>query len=342
LRYVPADALDGAPHVVVDGAPRPGTVCTLSHWPGTPTSRRLWADTSAEIVLRARRRLRTLLREAEFATVDHYDADGVIALALLVDDDVAHAHAPALVAAAHVGDFDVVRRRTDALVAFALGAIGEGRSLSEAAQAALELLPRLVAAPERFEEWWGPEAEAFDAACALRDRGALTIEEFPDLDLAVVRVDEDAPELARASWDGAPVHPAAVHSATTCLRVATVVGRCFVLRYRYESWVRFTSRPVRPRVDLTELACVLEDAETDGGAWVFEGTGAITPALRRADDGPSTVEPEALVAEVRAAFTGVPLSDDGAGALRRRRTGQTGRGGWKGRRSGGPTAGTTG
>ena len=36
--FVPAEDLDGAPHVVVDGARLPGTVLSLSHWPdaGTP------------------------------------------------------------------------------------------------------------------------------------------------------------------------------------------------------------------------------------------------------------------------------------------------------------------
>lgn len=302
FRYVPAEDLDGAPHVVVDGAPRPGTACTLSHWPGTPTPRSLWADTSAEIVLRARRRRRSLPAGVTIATVDHYDADGVIALALLVDDDLAETHGAALAAAAHAGDFDVVRDRRDGEIAFALAALGEDRSLAEAARAALERLPELVGSPQRFEELWGEEMAAFEAAGALRDKGVLTIEEVPALDLAVVRVDEDAEGLEHAGWAGAAVHPAAIHSATNCLRVATIVGRRFELRYRYESWVRFTSRPVRPRLDLTGVSRALQDAEADGGAWVFEGTGAITPALRRDDDGPSTLDADRFLAEVTAAL----------------------------------------
>lgn len=311
FRYVPLGELDGAPHVVVDGAPRPGTVCTLSHWPGTPTPRSLWADTSAEIVLRARRHPKALPPGVELATVDHFDADGVIALALLVDDGLAERHAGTLAAAANAGDFDVVADRRAGLVAFAVAALGEHRSLADAAAAVLDTLPGLVADPDGFEGLWGPEAEAFDVSSGLLAGGAVTIEERPEVDLAVVRVDASAPELARAGWAGAVVHPAAVHSSTSCLRVVTVWGGRFELRYRYESWVRLTSRRPRPRVDLTALADRLSRLEADGGAWVFDGAGAITPALRRADGAPSGLEPEMFLEEV---FKALSRLDAGAPA----------------------------
>jgi hypothetical protein len=313
-RYVPATELHGEPHVVVDGAPRPGTVLTLSHWPGTPTPRALWADTSAEIVLAAlRNRSKALPRDAEVATVDHYDADGVIALAMLVLDGVAAAHGPRLVAAARAGDFDVIEDLDDALVAFALGALRRGGAASagtdcrpdawadataRAAWRALEHLPGLLSRPEQFEELWGPEHGAYQAALGLKASGGVTIAEYPQLDLAVVRVDEDAPALDAARWEGAAVHPGVVHSATSCLRVATLVGRRYNLRYRYESWVRLVSRAPRRRVDLSGLADRLTSAETDGGQWWFEGAGAITPALARRDGAESTLAPEQFVAAV--------------------------------------------
>ena len=313
-RYVPATELDGEPNVVVDGAPRPGTVLVLSHWPGTPTPRALWADTSAEIVLAALgNRARALPRDAEVATVDHYDADGVIALAMLVLDGVAAAHGPRLVGAARAGDFDVIDDPADALVAFALGALGSGGpagtgadcrpdaradATARAAWRALEHLPGLLSRPEQFAELWGPEHSAYQATLDLKASGAVTIEERSQLDLAVVRVDEDAPGLDGAGWEGSAVHPGVVHSATSCLRVATVVGRRYSLRYRYESWVRLVTRTPRRRVDLAGLADRLTWAETDGGQWRFEGAGAITPALARQDGAESTLAPEEFLTAV--------------------------------------------
>ena len=291
-QYVPAGALDGRPHVVVDGAPRPGTRCTLSHWPATPTPEALWADTSAGIVRRALAEPRWLPKGVELATVDHFDADGAIALGLLVVEGLADAHGARLERAAAAGDFDVVADRRDALVAFALAALGRpdtdggpGDSADRTALAArrsLEVLPRLAEDPDEFEDLWGKEAAAYDAALALAADGTLRVEEHPELDLAVARVDPTAAAAAGAGWGDAVVHPAAVHSATSCLRVATVAGPRLEVRFRYETWVRLASRRPRPRVDLHGLARTLTEAEADGGSWVFEGAGAITPALRRA------------------------------------------------------------
>jgi len=306
---VPAQLLQGRPHVIVDGAPRPGTVCTLSHWPGTPTPEPLWADLSAQIVLRALARP-DLVGDADLVSIDHYDEDGVVSLALMVLDGLAEDHGDLLVEAARVGDFGVVAERRAALVAFALGALADaertpvealrpGRRPGDwlevcgvAAAEALALLPSLAAAPEDYEDLWGDEAAAFDAARHALAEGAATIEELPDSDLAVVRVhgEPSDPTLAAASWGGRPLHPAAVHTATACLRVATIRGRHYEVRYRYESWVRLCSRRPRPRVDLSPLAARLSALEPPGATWTFDGAGAITPVLACAPD--STLAPE--------------------------------------------------
>jgi hypothetical protein len=294
-QYMAVAELGDRPHVVVDGAARPGTVCTLSHWPRTPTPRRLWADTSAEIVLRALRRPRLLPADVRLATVDHYDADGMIALALLVVEGLAERHGPLLAAAARAGDFGVVQSRHSALVAFALAALGS-------AERALETLPGLAERPQGFEDLWGREAAAYDAACAWRDSGAIDIEEDRARDLVIARIDEDVVAKTAVGWAGSVVHPAALHSVTTCLRVAEVVGRRYQLHYRYESWVRLAARRPRPRVDLTALATTLTEAEVDGGQWRFDGAGAVTPRLARTDGGPSTLSPERWLARVRTAL----------------------------------------
>ena len=299
-RYVPAGALEGRPHVVVDGAPRPGTRLTLSHWPATPTPEALWADTSAGVVRRALADRRALPAGVDLATVDHYDADGVIALGLLTVEGLAEAQGDRLERAAAAGDFDVVADREAALIAFALAALGPAQAgpdtgadpLGAAMGRALEVLAGLAADPERFEALWGPEAAAYEAAESLGGAGSLRIEEQAALDLAVVHVDPGAADAAGAGWGGAVVHRAAVHSVTSCLRVATVAGARLEARFRYESWVRLGRRRPRPRVDLTALAAVLTEAEPDGGAWVFDGAGAITPALHRADGGPSGLGPD--------------------------------------------------
>jgi hypothetical protein len=153
---------------------------------------------------------------------------------------------------------------------------------------------------ERFEGLWRDEWAAYDMSMRALERGSATIDEFPESDLAVVRVDLDHDGGGGAAWKSAPLHPAAVHSATTCLRVVTVAGGRMELRYRYESWVRLIGRRPRPRVDLARLASDLTAAETGNARWVFDGAGAIKGALHLAgDDDTSTVTPRRFVELVR-------------------------------------------
>jgi hypothetical protein len=296
----------------VDGAPRAGTVRTLSHWPGTPTPEALWDDVSAGIVVRAWARSDLLPAGVELASVDHYDADGVIALGLLCIEGLAARHGPLLVEAARVGDFDVVSGRRAALVAFGLGALGDvdraapllgstvpgGDGIERTAWAATEalrILPSLVDDPERYRALWADEVDAYDAAARSFAEGWASIEEHPGIDLAVVRVEVAHPGAAAAAWAGAPLHRAAVHSNTERLRVATIAAGHVEVRYRYESWVRLASRRPRPRVDLTAVATELTKAEPAGARWVFDGAGAITGALHVAERDTSSLDPERVV-----------------------------------------------
>jgi hypothetical protein len=312
LRYVPVGLLAGWRHVIVDGAPRGGTVCTLSHWPGTPTPEELWHDVSAGIVLRALERAAPWPDDVEAASVDHYDADGVIALALLCVEGLAADHGTLLVEAARVGDFGVVTDRRAALVAFGIETLGDveraapllGVAVPDggvmertawAATEALRVLPGLVADPERHRALWVEEADAFDASGRALVEGWASIEERPQHDLAIVRVDVTHPDAVSVLWSGTPLHRAAVHSATERLRVATIAGGRVEVRYRYESWVRLISRRPRPRVDLAPVAAELTRTETAGARWVFDGAGAITGALHLAEGGASTLDPEHVV-----------------------------------------------
>jgi hypothetical protein len=303
--------------VIVDGAPRRGTAYTLSHWPGTPTPAGLTADLSAEIVRLALQHPEELPVRVDVASIDHFDADGIIALGLLVVDGLDAEYGPLLVEAARVGDFDVVTDTRAALIAFALhGVLGSARETGtvlgvtpgsgdalalcgRAAHEALSSLFDLAADPEGHEALWHDEWNAYEASTRALAEGWASIEEFPDIDLAVVRLDRDHAGAADATWGQAPIHRAAVHSATTCLRVATVVGRRMELRYRYESWVRMARNRPRPRVDLEPLAAEFTAEEKAGARWVFDGAGSITGALHLdGDASESTIDPGRFVETV--------------------------------------------
>jgi hypothetical protein len=176
--------------------------------------------------------------------------------------------------------------------------VPDGETLDRTAWAAtqaLELLPALVTDPDSYRALWSDEADVFDTSTRALSEGWASIEERAAHDLAIVRVDVSHPDATRAAWGGAPLHPAAVHSSTDLLRVATIAGGGMEVRYRYESWVRLETRRPVPRVDLAAVASELSLMEAAGARWVFDGAGALTGALHRADGGVSTLDPEAVV-----------------------------------------------
>ncbi len=284
-QFVPAAELAGRDHAQVDGAPMPGTVLSLSHWPGSGTPAGLRADTSALIV---ERYLEADARGPEVTAIstNHFDEDGLLAIWLLRErppaGDPARRRA---VAAAEAGDFGtwtdpwaprvaiaamaMAERRTTPFpeVGRALAGAGGGDPAGALHRAILPRVSGLLADPDRYRMLWRPRWQRIVADVALLDEGVATLTEVPGADLAVLR----APR---------PLDPMAVHPRTTRMRVlsATPDGT-LSLAHRYETWVDYASRPLAPRVDLGPLASLLQRRETRSGRWLFEGVQAITPRL---------------------------------------------------------------
>ncbi len=159
---------------------------------------------------------------------------------------------------------------------------------------ALSIMEEFAADPQRFESLWRDEAAAFDAATAGIGRW-VRIEEIPENDLAIVRVDTEASSAGRSTWGDHVIHPASVYSSTARLRVATIAGDRLEVRFRYESWVRLASRRPRPRVDLTAFASLLDDLEPRGARWAFNGAAATHPVLRTIGGAPSGIPQDQFV-----------------------------------------------
>jgi hypothetical protein len=94
---------------------------------------------------------------------------------------------------------------------------------------------------------------------ALLDSGAATITEIPGGDLAIIRTPH-------------PLSPFAVHPRITAMRVLTAAPNGVLrLEHRYETWVRYVSRPLPPRIDLSVLLPRLAGIEPRPGNWRFDG-----------------------------------------------------------------------
>jgi hypothetical protein len=307
MEYVPYDELDGRPSIVVDGTPAPGTVLTLSHWRGAGTPEELADDLSTQIAFRYLDRP-DLRADADAVSNNHFDEDGLCGIFAALEPVAAQQRRKALIQVASAGDFKVCDDPGARHAAFVL------RTYMDAARSPLpndafdapypqqsatlyrELLARLEQiVDEPDKRLWEEEEAAFQRDDARVRSGAITIEERPDVDLAIVTVPDDGPEAVtddEEGWTGG-LHPMAVYGATGMYRVLFERGRRAELRYRYETWVRYVSRPTLPRVDLAPLAARLTDG--DDGEWTFDGVRDLTPALRRKDGGPTTIARARLV-----------------------------------------------
>lgn len=307
LKWVPVSRLDGRPHVLVDGAAREGTVLCLSHWPGTPTPHRFWADTSTESVLAylaSRRSWRRRL-PPEVAT-DHLDQDGLAAAYALVRPEAALTRPGALASLARAGDFltgedPAARRASFALAARAaeLGPPGGPEAEEAQGEELLGLLAEVVAAgldAPVVERLAGAEEAAFCASEAAAARGRIAIDECSEVSLAVVSVAKDLPDVLVSRFMRSvlePVHPFVVHRRTGADRILLVKGSEIRFSYRYESWVRLGTARVPPRVELTELAEHLGSREPGRVRWVADSVAAplcsMGPLGGRSDLDPATV-----------------------------------------------------
>jgi hypothetical protein len=157
----------------------------------------------------------------------------------------------------------------------------------------------MLAGPDRFRALWEEEDAWFERSEKLAESGELTIEELADIDLAIVRVGGDY-EAAPISSEGdiLGVHQATIHNRTPMFRVLVVHGNRYIVRYRYETWVKYVSRPTMPRVDLSPLADELTARETTPVKWKFDGTNELTPRLRTKAGIESTLAPDDFVGAV--------------------------------------------
>ena len=326
LRFEPYDETPDVSNVVVDGAPNAGTVLTISHWPGTAAPPLCEADTSAQMAFLYLDRGADLHGDAVVVTNNHFDQDGLAGVYSLVNPVDGLARRGQLEDLAAAGDFAVFVDRASARVSMALAALADpstspvkdlpvdyGELCAVLYRSALEVLPAWLDNPDCCRDLWAEEDEELDAAIAALASGAVTIEEDAELDLAVVTL----PAAARSSghrfvgrrFNG--IHPMALHAATdrtSILTVDTSNGR-HELTCRYEGWVQYRSRLLRPRVDLRSLAGKLTAEETGGAVWQATPPSDLTPQMNTVPTGrPSAIDPPVLVAAVKQHLLGAPAA----------------------------------
>jgi len=310
VKFVPYTKLAGVPNIIVDGAAQDDTVLTISHWPRSATPPEFRADTSTEMVLNYLSTPgadRTYAPRVRAVSNNHFDEDGLCAVWAILNPKRALALRDTLIDVATAGDFHTYRRPQAAKIVFTIRSYADGDSSPLASkladddpagsaryQALLPLLESFLEDTPGFSPFWDAEWSAMRRSINAMHSDEAQLSEMASIDLAVVEAKE-------------PLHWMVLHNQTRCLRVLTALpGGHYELRYRYETWVQFESRQVRPRVDLTPLLPRLQALEQAPVQWLFEGIAKTTPALYPAGPGgrpaPSSLALDRLVAELAAFF----------------------------------------
>lgn len=330
MRFIPCAEARQQPNIVVDGAPLPSSLLTLSHWPNNQSPAAVRRDTSTATVFAWLDRPEPRV-SVPFVTNNHFDEDGLFSVFALTEPQQAMEARELLIAASFAGDFGVVRRRDAARLCFIIESLTDPASGALPAavfaapdrvvalyQAVLPLLPEIIRdlrdGSPRYGVLWAAQDKHLADSEALVADGAVTIEELPDIDLAIVRIPPQlSPRPVRRYLEDeqAAVHPFAVNTATRCTRLLRVQGQHYEFEYRYESWLQIVSRRVPLRVRLDGLVDRLNALEPDAPRWIADDpmTG-IVPRLRRSDASPSTLSLETMVDELRSAFNSAPVAWD--------------------------------
>jgi hypothetical protein len=312
MKFIPYDLAASVPNVIVDGAATQNTVLALSHWPKSGTPVELKRDTSAEIAF-AYLDSPQFHVQVEAVSNNHFDEDGLVGIFALLEPETAERHRALLVDAAQAGDFGFFTRRDAARIAFTLSAFADAETsplpkrifnlpyahlASELYVELLKVLPQLPARLKDFQPFWEREDAELTASETFLDKGPITIEERPELDLAIVRIPESivSRRVHRFTQPRqAECHPFAIHNRTERSRLLLLQSNRAEFQYRYEGWVQMVSRKPAPRVDLSRLANELNEEERTEGRWVFDGVDRITPKLRLEGGSATSIPPDSIL-----------------------------------------------
>jgi hypothetical protein len=324
MRYLPYAQVRSVPNVIVDGARTENTILTLSHWPKSGTPAELKGDTSAKIVFNYLDSPKSHV-EADAVSNNHFDEDGLVGIFAMLEPSIAERHRPLLLDVAQAGDFGIFQQREAARITFTLSAYADPETsplpgttfqrpypelANELYLKLLELLPKLLAGVDEYRSFWEVEDAKLTTSEELIEQGDITIEERPDLDLAIVRLPDDLTRYRVHRFTQqrlAECHPFALHNRTSCSRLLLLQGSRAEFQYRYEGWVQMTSRRPALRVDLSGLANELNQEEKATGQWVFDGVDQITPRLHLDGSSATSIPLDRIVSRVEQVLrTGPP------------------------------------
>ncbi len=326
-QYEPYKELGDRPNIIVDGAPLASTVLTLSHWPNNQTDPSLRRDTSTATVF-AYLDTPELHQDVPIVSNNHFDEDGLFSMFGVVNPSLALEYRDVLMGAALAGDFGLYDDPADTRLCFVVESFCdpdtsplpaatfrgcEDRRVEALYREMLASVPKIAGDVDALEPHWRDQLEHLEQSEELIESGRVTIDEYPDVDLAVIHIPPELPLRTVRRYlkaEQAAVHPFAIHNRTTCHRLLRITRQRYELQYRYESWVQFASRRPALRVALDGLVTELNAIERAPGEWRAEAANEVAPRLYLDGVEQSSLPPERFIDETRRQLALAPVAWD--------------------------------
>ncbi|MGC5698788.1 hypothetical protein J4P02_01135 [Pseudomonas sp. NFXW11] len=301
-------------NISLDSIDTPATLLTLSHWPANKTPADYKANLSTSSALDFIQRGQAP-EQAEVITSDHFDLDGLASVYAFLAPEHALKHRQLLIDIARLGDFARGTSNVALQCGFALNALASRVSSDHSGSNDRLLLARFAALlpqmadvlerPGRYAELYRPALEQLQRSETLLAHPQTRIEEYPEIDLAVLHL-----PYAAGPGDYLGLMPVAVHNRSRCGVLALVSPGRVEIRQRYESWVERVSGIPRPRRDLAIFARALQQAEATPGQWHYPGVQEIMPGLKFVAERPSSLSVSQVLLELRQFLAQAPVAWD--------------------------------
>ncbi|WP_232326180.1 DUF6687 family protein [Xenorhabdus hominickii] len=310
LAFLPFEEARDVPNISADAIHNIATQLTLSHWPANRTPARYKANLSTESVFRFLSDM-SEYPDVRHVTTDHFDLDGLASVYALIAPDHAQSHGQLLVDVARFGDFACGHNTKARQLAFALNTIAaqtshatgmipnESLRITALFSTMLPALRDLLDVSVIHDALWRDAERHHMETEALLDSQNVTVEQYPEIDLAIFRLPTSNVPYVRIPQRYFGLSSIAFHNRTPLSTIALVTQDDIVIHQRYEGWVELDSAAPRPRRDLSILAQALQSAETKDFCWHYDGVQHIMPRLGRDGAQLSSLPIETIVSELK-------------------------------------------
>ena len=326
--------LDNVPKLSVDGTVE--NAVHFSHWKGNQTPASLKADTSTEIALNlvSSPERDQFTQGIDLVTNNHFDTDGVLSVWTVLTGPPALELRSELIAAAEAGDFSEFTGenavRASIVIQGSESPIEEdsgsplanflaGKVIDDDALAYELVLPKVahvLAHIAEYEQLWRSGWERIAAALESFAKGTSTSTEDPAGHVSLITL---APEVFSAAGFNPTSHAAPYTAISHYARGKLFViarpvsgGWSYRIDYPYYSWAETHVRAPIERRDFASLVTRLNEMEKPAaGSWKLD-TSELASAIKFSQPdgtlGASSLEPDTVATEVRAAATSTPAN----------------------------------